>query len=108
MRMYRVLILFVLALVVSACSAPKIRLFPGPRDPLQEFTLEGKAKEKVLVIPIRGNISDAPRETTFRTLGLHLESYLDPYSRFKAALEFSPEARTVMTASGPTRIWVGS
>jgi len=27
---------------------------------------------------------------TFRTLGLHLESYLDPYTRFKAAIEFHP------------------
>jgi hypothetical protein len=27
---------------------------------------------------------------TFRTLGLHLESYLDPYTRFKAAVPVSP------------------
>ena len=27
----------------------------------------------------------------FRTLELHLESYLDPYSRMKAAIEFGPE-----------------
>ena len=27
----------------------------------------------------------------FRNLGLHFESYLDPYSRMKAAVEFSPE-----------------
>jgi hypothetical protein len=27
----------------------------------------------------------------FRTLGLHLESYLDPYTRFKAAVPFSTE-----------------
>jgi hypothetical protein len=29
--------------------------------------------------------------TEFRGLGLHLEAYLDPYSRFKAALPFSQE-----------------
>jgi hypothetical protein len=28
-------------------------------------------------------------QTEFRTLGIHFESYLDPYSRFKAALELS-------------------
>jgi hypothetical protein len=28
-------------------------------------------------------------DTVFRTLGLHFESYLDPYSRFKAAIELS-------------------
>jgi protease-4 len=67
MRMYRVFILCVLVLAVSACATPKIRLFPGPSDPLQEFTLQGTVKEKILMIPIRGTISDAPRETTFRT-----------------------------------------
>jgi hypothetical protein len=30
-------------------------------------------------------------DTVFRTLGLHLESYLDPYSRFKAAAPISTE-----------------
>jgi hypothetical protein len=30
-------------------------------------------------------------ETNFRSLGLHLQAYLDPYSRFKAALPFHGE-----------------
>jgi hypothetical protein len=30
-------------------------------------------------------------DTSFRSLGLHFEAYLDPYSRFKAALPFSAE-----------------
>jgi hypothetical protein len=30
-------------------------------------------------------------DTAFRTLGLHLEAYLDPYSRFKAAVPISTE-----------------
>jgi len=34
---------------------------------LKEFTLEGKADQKILVIPIRGVISDAPREGIIRT-----------------------------------------
>ena len=38
-----------------------------------------------------GDQVDANFENHLRTLGLHLESYLDPYSKFKAALEFSPE-----------------
>jgi protease IV len=67
MRMYRVFILCALVLAASACATPKIRLFPGPAEPLQEFTLQGKAEQKILMIPIRGIISDAPRETTFRT-----------------------------------------
>jgi len=49
------------------CTAPKIRLFPSQADPLQEFTLEGKADQKILVIPVRGVISDNPREGFVRT-----------------------------------------
>jgi uncharacterized coiled-coil protein SlyX len=34
-----------------------------------------------------GSEVDSPFENSFRNLGLHLESYLDPYSRFKSAVE---------------------
>lgn len=50
-----------------SCTTPKIRLFPSQADPLQEHTLEGKTDGKVLVIPMRGIISDAPREGFMRT-----------------------------------------
>lgn len=56
-------ILAVTAFFVNGCAAPKIKLFPDATDPLQEFTLEGTQKGKVLVIPIRGIISDAPRKS---------------------------------------------
>ena len=66
----RKLMLFAVAtilLLAFGCQAPKIRLFPSQADPLREFTLEGKADPKVLVIPIRGIISDSPREGIIRT-----------------------------------------
>lgn len=50
---------FVLIFVV-ACSTPKIHLFKDAAAPFKEFTLQGKEKGKVLVIPIRGIISDLP------------------------------------------------
>jgi len=52
----------VISLVFVGCTAPKIRLFPSQADPLKEFTLEGEADQKILVIPVRGIISDAPHE----------------------------------------------
>ena len=59
-------LIFISALVVvlflTGCQAPKIRLFPSAADPLQEYTLEGKENGKVLVISIRGTISDAPKK----------------------------------------------
>ena len=54
-------------LIIIGCTSAKIRLFPSQEDPLKEFTLEGKADPKVLVIPVRGVISDAPREGFVRT-----------------------------------------
>lgn len=62
MRTHLFIILAVTALFVNGCAAPKIKLFPDATDPLREFTLQGTEKGKVLVIPIRGIISDAPRK----------------------------------------------
>ena len=49
------------------CSAPRIKLFPSQVDPLQEFTLEGTSEERILLLPIRGVISDNPQEGLLRT-----------------------------------------
>lgn len=54
-------------LFLIGCEAPKIRIFPSAADPLQEYTLQGKEEGKVLVIPIRGMISDAPRRQFITT-----------------------------------------
>ena len=67
MRKLIVIALSVILFFVTACTAPKIRLFPSQADPLKEFTLEGKAEQKVLIIPIRGLISDQPKEGFIRT-----------------------------------------
>jgi len=53
--------LTLLGFLVSGCSAPQIKLFPDSTEPLQEFILEGTEEGKVLLIPIRGIISDEPR-----------------------------------------------
>jgi len=61
------LILVISALVLSGCGAPRIKLFTDSTDPLKEFTLEGKGREKILIIPIRGLISNAPDERLLST-----------------------------------------
>ncbi len=55
------IILVTTAFFVGGCAAPKLKLFPDATDPLQEYTLHGTQKGKILVIPMRGIISDAPR-----------------------------------------------
>lgn len=67
MRKGIVIVAVGVVLLLLGCQGPKIRLFPSAADPLQEHTLEGTAKGKVLVIHIRGTISDAPRRRLVST-----------------------------------------
>jgi len=48
-----------------------------------------------------GNEVDSPFENNFRNLGLHLESYLDPYSRFKSAVEVHTDGVELGEDLGP-------
>ena len=67
MRKLMLISLMVMAISITGCTAPKIRLFPSQADPLREFTLEGESAPKILVVPIRGIISNSPREGFVRT-----------------------------------------
>ena len=59
MRTYFLIISALLVLFFSGCASPRITLFSDDTVPLQEFTLEGKGQEKILVIPIKGEISSS-------------------------------------------------
>ena len=62
------IVFLALALTAAAgCVAPQVTLFPGQADPLEEFVLEGRAEGKVLLLPVRGVISDRPEEGFLRT-----------------------------------------
>jgi len=67
MRKLMLISLMVMAISITGCTAPKIRLFPSQADPLREFTLEGESAPKILVVPIRGIISNSPRKGFVRT-----------------------------------------
>ena len=66
MRKTTLVVLASVLILASGCIAPRIKLFPSQADPLLESTLEGKTEEKILVIPIRGIISDTPEEGFLR------------------------------------------
>lgn len=57
MKYYAKFIGILMILVLNACAAPKVTLFPDSRDALQEFSLEGSGVDKVLMIPVNGLIS---------------------------------------------------
>ena len=74
------------------CQGAKIRLFPSAADPLREHTLEGTAEGKVLVIHIRGTISDAPRRRIVTTRPSMLQEVV---SQLRKA-EKDPEIRALL------------
>ncbi len=45
----------------SGCIKPKITVFPEHTEPLKEYTLQGRGSEKILVIPIKGFISEGTK-----------------------------------------------
>lgn len=58
-------------LVCSGCIKPEITLFPDGAEPLKEYTLQGSGKQKILIIPIKGFISDSPRNLPlYRKVGM--------------------------------------
>ncbi|MGC9976454.1 MAG: signal peptide peptidase SppA [Syntrophales bacterium] len=60
-KSYLIIVLFILILTV-ACGGPRIKLFGDETEPLKEFTLEGTGSNKILLIPMNGIITDAPKE----------------------------------------------
>lgn len=67
MRKFMLIMVPWLLIAVFGCAAPRVKLYPSQADPLSEFTLEGKGKEKILLVQIRGVISDNPQEGLLRT-----------------------------------------
>jgi protease IV len=55
-------LLMAIAFSASGCSGLKINLGADSKEPLKQYTLQGKERGKVLIIPIRGFLSDAPKK----------------------------------------------
>ena len=56
-----VVLVMMASVFINGCvMAPK--LFIGATDPLEEYTLEGEGRDKILLIPVRGIISDFSRK----------------------------------------------
>ncbi|MEJ2472424.1 MAG: signal peptide peptidase SppA [Desulfobacterales bacterium] len=50
--------LLLLIMIISGCAAPRISIFGNNDEPLEEYTLQGSTKGKVLLIPVKGKITD--------------------------------------------------
>jgi protease-4 len=60
-KQYLIAGMLVLSLL-TACAGPKVKLFTDATDPLKEFTIEGNGGDKILLLPVRGTISDNPKK----------------------------------------------
>ena len=60
-------ILLSIMLIITGCTAPRIILFGDDSIPLNEYTLEGTGKGKVLLLPVKGTISDETRKEFLST-----------------------------------------
>jgi len=67
MRKPYLAIVMLVLISITACAGPQLKLFREAPDPLKEFTLEGVGKDKILLIPIHGLISDMPKKGVIRT-----------------------------------------
>lgn len=76
---FRLLAVSLVMLGLASC-APKIKVFQDYSEPLRETVLQGEAREKVLLVPVRGVISDetrrgllSARPGTVQELAAHLQ-----------------------------------
>lgn len=58
MKTLRLLAAAAALLALAGCISPRVNLFPDYTQPLKEYTLQGSGKRKVLIIPVKGFISD--------------------------------------------------
>ena len=64
----RYLILLGVIFLLSSCAAPRIGFFSIDSFPLKEYTLQGTEKGKVLLISVKGNISDDVKKEFLRII----------------------------------------
>jgi protease-4 len=67
-RIFKLIIFSIGFITITACAAPQVKLFSDATDPLQEFTIQGTEKGKVVVISIQGVISTSPDEKFLRSM----------------------------------------
>lgn len=56
-------LLMATAILAGGCGGLKVTIGPESKEPLKEYTLQGRERGKILVIPVWGFLSDAPRKS---------------------------------------------
>ena len=84
MKKTRFAIIFsTIMLALSGCGGIHINLLSDASEPLEEFVLEGEAREKILVIPIDGLITDKPDKGLLQTRPSIVQDVVSQLNRAK-------------------------
>lgn len=67
-KLTMMLVMSLTVVIMSGCAGPQIKLFTDASDPLQEMTLEGTGKDKVLLISVDGVITDTSKSKFMRKM----------------------------------------
>ncbi|MBW2430876.1 MAG: S49 family peptidase, partial [Deltaproteobacteria bacterium] len=100
MRKWFPIVAVVTVLFLIGCQGPRIRLFPSAEDPLQEYTLEGDATGKVLVIHVRGTISDVPRRRIVSTRPSIVQEFVSQLRKAEKDAEIKAVLLKINSAGG--------
>jgi len=92
MRKIIFILVMVLVMALNGCVAPNVKLFTDASDPLEEFTISGEGEGKLLVISIKGIISDFSHKGFFRNEPSMVQ---DVVSQLKLA-EADPEIKALL------------
>jgi protease-4 len=65
-----------MCILTLGCSSPGIHLFPDESQPLREFTLQGKADDKILLVSVSGAISDKKKAGLFSSKPSMLQEFV--------------------------------
>lgn len=60
------IIAVVILLLLTGCFPTTVKMFSDGTEPLREFTVEGKGKDKVLIVSIQGVVTDQSEEGMFK------------------------------------------
>jgi protease-4 len=90
--------LLMVLLVLAGCGGLHVHLFSNDQDPLKEYVLQGRGRDKVLVIPVTGILSDIRRPGLFHQTPSAVEAVA---SRLKRAEKDSRVRAVVLKINTP-------
>jgi protease IV len=67
LRLRVVSVFLVLSVLIAGGCSPRISLFGDHAESLKEYTLQGKGRDKILVLSIYGTLSERPEEQLLRS-----------------------------------------